>query len=73
MNAITVSEAIDQAPRRQAALSDAPWVQWGLVAVSVGFIFLFLCLPLAVVLFEAFAKGWGAYRSELTQPDAQAR
>jgi len=72
MNAITVSEAIDQAPRRQAALSDAPWVQWGLVAVSVGFIFLFLCLPLAVVLFEAFAKGWGAYWSELTQPDAQA-
>ena len=72
MNAITVSEAIDQAPRRQAVLSDAPWVQWGLVAVSVGFIFLFLCLPLAVVLFEAFAKGWGAYWSELTQPDAQA-
>jgi len=72
MNAITVSEAIDQALRRQAALSDAPWVQWGLVAVSVGFIFLFLCLPLAVVLFEAFAKGWGAYWSELTQPDAQA-
>jgi len=72
MNAITVSEAIDQAPRRQAALSDAPWVQWGLAAVSVGFIFLFLCLPLAVVLFEAFAKGWGAYWSELTQPDAQA-
>ncbi|WP_024299483.1 sulfate ABC transporter permease subunit CysW [Methylomicrobium lacus] len=72
MNAITVSEAIDQAPRRQAALSDAPWVQWGLVAVSVGFIFLFLCLPLAVVLFEAFANGWGAYWSELTQPDAQA-
>jgi sulfate/thiosulfate transport system permease protein len=72
MNAITVSEAVGQAPRRQIALGDAPWVQWGLVAVSVGFIFLFLCLPLAVVLFEAFAKGWGAYWSELTQPDAQA-
>jgi len=72
MNTITVSEAIDQAPRRQAAIGDTPWVQWGLVAVSVGFIFLFLCLPLAVVLVEAFAKGWGAYGSELTQPDARA-
>jgi sulfate transport system permease protein len=73
MNAITYPESITQTPRPQAAvLSDAPWVKWGLIAVTVGFIFLFLCLPLAVVLVEAFAKGWQAYWSELTQADAQA-
>jgi sulfate transport system permease protein len=73
MNAITYPESITQTPRRQAAvISDAPWVKWGLIAVTVGFIFLFLCLPLAVVLIEAFAKGWQAYWSELTQEDAQA-
>jgi sulfate transport system permease protein len=73
MNAITYSEPVEQATRRQAAaISDAPWVKCGLIAVTVGFIFLFLCLPLAVVLIEAFANGWQAYWSELTQTDAQA-
>jgi sulfate transport system permease protein len=73
MNAITYPESIAQTPRRQTAvISDAPWVKWGLIAVTVVFIFLFLCLPLAVVLIEAFANGWQAYWSELTQEDAQA-
>jgi sulfate transport system permease protein len=72
MNAITYSEPVTQAARRQPVISDTPWVQWSLITVTVGFIFLFLCLPLAVVLIEAFANGWQAYWSELTQPDAQA-
>jgi sulfate transport system permease protein len=73
VNAITYPESVTPTPRRQAeALSDAPWVKWSLIAVTVGFIFLFLCLPLAVVLVEAFSKGWQAYWTELTQPDAQA-
>jgi sulfate transport system permease protein len=72
MNAITYSEPVEQAARRQSVISDTPWVQWSLITVTVGFIFLFLCLPLAVVLIEAFANGWQAYWSELTQPDAQA-
>jgi sulfate transport system permease protein len=72
MNAITYSVPAEQGARRQTALGDPSWVKWGLIAVTVGFIFLFLCLPLAVVLVEAFANGWQAYWSELTQPDAQA-
>ncbi|MGJ0484141.1 MAG: sulfate ABC transporter permease subunit CysW [Methylomicrobium sp.] len=72
MNAITYSEPVEQAAHRQSTISDTPWVQWSLITVTVGFIFLFLCLPLAVVLIEAFANGWQAYWSELTQPDAQA-
>jgi sulfate transport system permease protein len=72
MNAITYSEPVEQAARRQPVINDTPWVQWILITVSVVFIFLFLCLPLGVVLIEAFANGWQAYWSELTQPDAQA-
>jgi sulfate transport system permease protein len=72
MNAITYSEPVEQAARRQPVISDTPWVQWVLITVTVVFIFLFLCLPLAVVLIEAFANGWQAYWSELTQPEAQA-
>lgn len=73
MNAITYPESVTPTQRRQGdTLSDAPWVKWSLILVTVGFIFLFLCLPLAVVLVEAFSKGWQAYWAELTQPDAQA-
>jgi sulfate transport system permease protein len=72
MNAITLSSNIEQAAPRRNAVSDAPWVRWGLIAVTVSFIFLFLCLPLAVVLIEAFASGWQAYWSALTEPDAKS-
>jgi sulfate transport system permease protein len=72
MNAITYSGPAEPGVRRQTALGDPSWVKWGLIGVTVGFIFLFLCLPLAIVLFEAFSNGWQAYWSELTQPDAHS-
>ncbi|MDP2902222.1 MAG: sulfate ABC transporter permease subunit CysW [Methylovulum sp.] len=71
MNAISNAHPI-KAPSLQQALHDPVWVRWLLTAVAVGFIILFLCLPLAIVIFEAFAKGWDAYCSALSQPDAQA-
>ncbi|SJM96072.1 sulfate ABC transporter permease subunit CysW [Crenothrix polyspora] len=58
--------------KQQAALHDPTWVRTGLIAIALGFIVLFLCLPLGLVLFEAFSKGWTAYWSALTQPDTQA-
>jgi sulfate/thiosulfate transport system permease protein len=54
----------------QQALSDPLWVKWLLIAFAVGFIILFLCVPLGLVLFQALAKGWEAYVNALTQPDA---
>jgi len=71
MNAMTNTHPV-KAPTLQHALHDPVWIKWLLTAVAVGFILLFLCLPLAIVIFEAFAKGWDAYRSALSQPDAQA-
>jgi sulfate transport system permease protein len=54
------------------ALHDSQWVRWGLTSIAIGFIVLFLCLPLGLVLFQAFSKGWDAYWLALSQPDALA-
>jgi sulfate transport system permease protein len=68
--AYPINEA--KAVERPQALRDPDWVRWSLTAVAVGFIVLFLCLPLGIVIVEAFSKGWQTYWSALTQPDAQS-
>lgn len=54
------------------ALQDPAWLRIGLSAIAIGFIVLFLCIPLGLVMVEAFAKGWQAYWSALRLPDTQA-
>ena len=54
------------------ALRDPAWIRWSLIGVAVGFIVLFLCVPLGIVLYQALAKGWQAYFHALAQPDALA-
>ncbi len=53
-------------------LNDSAWLRHTLVLLSLTTISLFLILPLATVLIEAFAKGWTAYASSLSHPDALA-
>ena len=43
-----------------------------LIAVALGFLGLFLFLPLLVVFLEAFAQGWRVYLAALREPDALA-
>ena len=51
----------------------APWWQRAvLVLTALGFIFILIALPLAVVFAEALAKGLDAYRAALLEPDAQS-
>lgn len=57
---------------QQSTLDDANWVRWSLITAAVGFIILFLCVPLILVIIQAFSKGFGAYFSSLSQPDMQA-
>ena len=60
-----------QAVRRtQAGTTEPVWVRWTLISISLGFIFLFLILPLAAVFTEALRKGLGAYLEALKEPDA---
>lgn len=56
----------------KAALNDPYWVRIGLVSASLVIIGLFLLLPLATVLIEAFAKGWLAFAASLGEPDTLA-
>jgi sulfate transport system permease protein len=43
-----------------------------LIALSLGFLTLFLLLPLISVFIEAAARGWTAYQAAVTEPDAVA-
>lgn len=59
------------APRRiTAATTEPAWVKWLLIAVALGFLTLFLFVPLAVVFVEALKKGWDVYLAAVTEPDA---
>jgi sulfate transport system permease protein len=52
------------------ATSESAWVRWLLIALALGFMFLFLVLPLAAVFTEALRKGVHAYFDALHEPDA---
>ena len=54
----------------QAGTSEPTWVKWTLLTIALGFIFLFLVLPLAAVFTEALRKGGGAALEALKEPDA---
>ena len=56
--------------RTQAGTTESAWVKWSLISLALGFIFLFLVLPLAAVFVEALRKGVDAYWAALKEPDA---
>lgn len=56
----------------QNTLGDANWVRQSLIFTALSFLILFLCLPLVLVIFQAFAKGFDAYVTALTQKDMLA-
>ena len=58
--------------RAQSGTTEAVWVRWTLLAIALGFMFLFLVLPLAAVFTEALRKGFDAYFEALREPDAWA-
>ena len=66
-----MSQANNNARRTaRAGTSEPAWVRFVLIAVALGFIFLFLVLPLAAVFTEALRQGLGAYLTALNEPDA---
>ena len=56
----------------QSTLDDPKWVRWSLITIALGFIILFLCVPLLLVIIQAFSKGFAAYFSALNQHDMLA-
>lgn len=56
--------------RIRGATEEPKWVQWILVGSSIGFLTLFLFVPLLSVFTEAFRKGLGAYLQSFSDPAA---
>jgi sulfate/thiosulfate transport system permease protein len=58
------------APRPAAdAITEPRWVRWLLIGVTLGFLGLFLLMPLVVVFTEALSQGWAAYVRAIEDPD----
>ncbi|MEY3287877.1 MAG: sulfate/thiosulfate transporter permease subunit [Pseudomonadota bacterium] len=72
MNAMTQPINPDSLVVPQQALQDAGWVRWSLIAIAVSFISLFICVPLGLVIFQAFSKGVATYWSALSEDDTIA-
>ena len=74
MNTHTIphTSAKDTVVRQQHALQDPKWVRWSLITIALGFITLFICLPLGLVIYQALSKGIEAYWAALTQADTLA-
>jgi sulfate transport system permease protein len=68
--------AVPQTPLRKVGrvepVSEGPLAKGLLIAIAVGFLGLFLLMPLAVVFTEALKQGFGAYWETFQDPDAQA-
>jgi sulfate transport system permease protein len=54
----------------RAATGEPAWVRWALIGVSIGFLTLFLFVPLVAVFAEALRKGIGAYFASFSNEHA---
>jgi sulfate transport system permease protein len=58
--------------RRRSATEEPAWVRRTLIGAAIGFMTLFLFVPLVAVFYEALARGVGVFVAAITEPDAQA-
>jgi sulfate transport system permease protein len=54
------------------AMRERPWVKFTLIGITIGFLALFLFLPLLTVFAEALRKGIGAYFDSFRDPAARS-
>jgi sulfate transport system permease protein len=57
---------------RRSPTTEAPWVRWTLIGLALGFMTLFLFVPLATVFYEALKRGWDVYLAAITEADARS-
>ncbi len=58
--------------KSRRGIEEPAFIRRILIGIAVGFVGVFLLLPLANVFAQAFAKGWGAYLQSLQQPDTRS-
>jgi sulfate transport system permease protein len=56
----------------ERTIGESASLRWSLIAAAAAVLALFLIMPLAIVLIEAFAHGIGSYLHALSDPDAWA-
>ena len=66
----TVSSIEKPVGLAQSGTTEPVWVRWTLLVIALGFMVLFLVLPLAAVFSEALRKGFDAYFEAFREPDA---
>jgi sulfate transport system permease protein len=57
---------------RSAISVEPAWVRAVLITVALGFLAIFLVLPLGTVLYAAFGKGLAAYLAAVSEPDTRS-
>jgi sulfate/thiosulfate transport system permease protein len=67
---MTTTVVMPAAPRRPSGTDEPRWVRWLLIAIALGFLTLFLFVPLVFVFYEALKKGMGVYLAAISDPDA---
>ncbi len=67
-----IAAASVSAPRVRAALQDPPLLRAALIAIALGFLALFLLLPLVAVFAQALSAGLHTYWAAITDPIALA-
>lgn len=72
MAAEAIAPSAGGAPATRSAIEEPAWVRRLLIILGLGFIGIFLVLPLAAVFIEALSNGVAAYLAALHTPDALA-
>jgi sulfate/thiosulfate transport system permease protein len=73
MSAIPLNTPVASTPKvHRRATEESPWVRWALIGVALGFLTLFLFIPLVTVFVEALRKGWEVAAAAVVEPDARA-
>ena len=68
----TVSSLSRSVAKSRRGAEESPWAKWTLITLALGFVALFLVLPLLNVFAEAFRKGAAFYVEALRHPDTRA-
>lgn len=50
-------------------IQEPAWVRWGVIAIALSFLTLFLLIPLAALFTQAFDKGWIYYLDAIKDPE----
>ena len=58
--------------KSQRGSEESPIAKWTLTAIALGFVFIFLLLPLINVFYQAFSHGISAYFAAIKDEDSMA-